>query len=277
MNWRRGLVRLTAFPGRGRRVGLHIDIFGACSPFTRVAAAHSRGHQFVTRYPKASDISSPPCLLAILPALITLRAAGSMLVTISTVYRRLGLFDEKVVARLGKPDDDVLSILAPSVTFNPLLAEPGAAAEIARIKVEDPDFGAAEYDSVWRRDITSFIVARSDGRYARILRGLAGVQLLILDDWGLEPLDSGARHDLFKILKERYGRRSTILTSQIPVDKWHAVIGDPTYAGRHPRPSRPQRSPHRTRRRQPAAKTLRRHRPCGRIAQPTSHRVPLSR
>ena len=73
-------------------------------------------------------------------------------------------------------------------------------------------------------------LARGDGRYARILRGLAGVQLLILDDWGLEPLDAGGRHDLYQILEERYGRRSTIVTSQIPVDKWHAVIGDPTYA-----------------------------------------------
>src|SRR5437879_611769 len=73
-------------------------------------------------------------------------------------------------------------------------------------------------------------LARGDGRYARILRGLTGVQLLVLDDWGLEPLDAGARRDLYEILEERYGRRSTILTSQIPVDKWHAFIGDPTYA-----------------------------------------------
>ena len=62
------------------------------------------------------------------------------------------------------------------------------------------------------------------------MRSLTGVQLLILDDWGLEPLDDGARRDLYEILEERYGRRSTILTSQIPVDKWHKVIGDPTYA-----------------------------------------------
>jgi DNA replication protein DnaC len=73
-------------------------------------------------------------------------------------------------------------------------------------------------------------LARGDGRYACILRSLVAVQLLILDDWGLEPLDAGARHDLYEILEERYGRRSTILTSQIPVDKWHAFIGDPTYA-----------------------------------------------
>jgi hypothetical protein len=47
---------------------------------------------------------------------------------------------------------------------------------------------------------------------------------------GLEPLDGTARHDLLEILEERYGRRSTIITSQIPVDKWHELIGDPTYA-----------------------------------------------
>ncbi len=73
-------------------------------------------------------------------------------------------------------------------------------------------------------------LARGDGRYARILRALAGVQLLILDDWGLQPLDAGARHDLLEIIEERYGRRSTIVTSQVPVDRWHELIGDPTYA-----------------------------------------------
>ena len=73
-------------------------------------------------------------------------------------------------------------------------------------------------------------LARGDGRYARLLRALTRVELLILDDWGLTPLDAGARHDLLEILEERHGRRSTTLTSQLPVDKWHAVIGDPTYA-----------------------------------------------
>src|SRR5499425_2353581 len=73
-------------------------------------------------------------------------------------------------------------------------------------------------------------LARGDGRYARILRALGGVQLLILDDWGLHPLDAAARQDILEILEERYGRRSTIITSQIPVDKWHELIGDPTYA-----------------------------------------------
>ena len=67
-------------------------------------------------------------------------------------------------------------------------------------------------------------------RYRGDSRAFGGVQLLILDDWGLEPLDAAARHDLLEILEERYGRRSTIITSQIPVDRWHELIGDPTYA-----------------------------------------------
>ena len=73
-------------------------------------------------------------------------------------------------------------------------------------------------------------LARGDGRYARIMPSLNGAQLLILDDWGLDPLDAGARRDLYEILEERYGGRSTILTSQVPIDKWHQVIADPTYA-----------------------------------------------
>ena len=73
-------------------------------------------------------------------------------------------------------------------------------------------------------------LARGDGRHARLVRSLGRADLLILDDWGLEPLDAGARHDLLEILEERYGRRSTVISSQLPVDRWHGVIGDPTYA-----------------------------------------------
>src|SRR5215469_14936100 len=73
-------------------------------------------------------------------------------------------------------------------------------------------------------------LARGDGRYGRLFRAPGGVNVLILDDWGLEPLTPQARHDLLEILEERYGRRSTIITSQLPVDTWHRVIADPTYA-----------------------------------------------
>jgi DNA replication protein DnaC len=73
-------------------------------------------------------------------------------------------------------------------------------------------------------------MARGDGQYARIMRTVTRVEVLILDDWGLAPLDANARHDLLEILEERHGRRSTVVTSQLPVDRWHDIIGDPTYA-----------------------------------------------
>jgi DNA replication protein DnaC len=73
-------------------------------------------------------------------------------------------------------------------------------------------------------------LARGDGRHARLIRALGRADLLILDDWGLQPLDAAARHDLLEILEDRYGRRSTVITSQLPVDRWHEIIGDPTYA-----------------------------------------------
>ena len=76
----------------------------------------------------------------------------------------------------------------------------------------------------------SLALARGDGRHERFLRKLGSVQLLILDDGGLEPLDALARHDLLEIVEERYGRRSTIVTSQLPISSWHEVIADPTYA-----------------------------------------------
>ena len=73
-------------------------------------------------------------------------------------------------------------------------------------------------------------LARGDGRHARLLRTLGRADLLILDDFGLEPLNAEARQDLLELLEERYGCRSTMVTSQLPVDRWHDVIGDPTYA-----------------------------------------------
>jgi len=73
-------------------------------------------------------------------------------------------------------------------------------------------------------------LAHGDGSIGRRFKSLAAVQLLILDDWGLEPLDAQARHDLLEILEDRYGRRSTIVTSQLPVAAWHTMIGEATYA-----------------------------------------------
>ena len=82
----------------------------------------------------------------------------------------------------------------------------------------------------WPKLCEDLALARGDGRHPRLIKSLGRADLLILDDFGLEPLDAGARHDLLEILEERYGRRSTIVTSQLPVTAWHEVIGDPTYA-----------------------------------------------
>ncbi len=73
-------------------------------------------------------------------------------------------------------------------------------------------------------------LARGDGRHARLLKNLARVDLLILDDWGLAPLAPAQAHDLLEIIDDRHGRGSTLLTSQLPVDHWHDIIGDPTVA-----------------------------------------------
>jgi len=82
----------------------------------------------------------------------------------------------------------------------------------------------------WPKLCGDLALARGDGRHSRLIRALARADLLILDDFGLEPLDAGGRHDLLEILEERYGRRSTIVTSQLPLSVWHEVVGDPTYA-----------------------------------------------
>jgi DNA replication protein DnaC len=79
------------------------------------------------------------------------------------------------------------------------------------------------------RMFADLALGRGDGRYPRLMRAICGVKLLILDDWGLEPLGPEQRHDLLEILEDRYGRGATLVTSQLPVDRWHAVIGDPTF------------------------------------------------
>ena len=73
-------------------------------------------------------------------------------------------------------------------------------------------------------------LARADGRYPRMMKRLGKVRLLILDDWGLEPFAPEHRRDLLEIVEERCGRGATLITSQVPVDKWHAIIGEPTVA-----------------------------------------------
>lgn len=73
-------------------------------------------------------------------------------------------------------------------------------------------------------------LARADGTYARALARLARVDVLVIDDWGHAPIRDQERRDLVEVLDDRHGLRSTIMTSQLPVAKWHDHIGDPTNA-----------------------------------------------
>ena len=73
-------------------------------------------------------------------------------------------------------------------------------------------------------------LAHGDGSFPKLFRTLTRVDLLILDDWGPDRLSANQRRDLMEIVEERYGRGSTLITSQLPVNSWHEVIGEPTFA-----------------------------------------------
>jgi DNA replication protein DnaC len=73
-------------------------------------------------------------------------------------------------------------------------------------------------------------LAHADGTYPRLLTRFARIDLLVLDDWGLAPLKDQERRDLLEVLEDRYGQRSTLITSQLPPAKWHDHLGDPTIA-----------------------------------------------
>ncbi len=73
-------------------------------------------------------------------------------------------------------------------------------------------------------------ISRADGSYGKVLQRLSRTNLLIVDDWGLSPLSDTERIDFLEIMEDRYKVRSTILSSQIPVEKWHDLIGEPTIA-----------------------------------------------
>lgn len=80
------------------------------------------------------------------------------------------------------------------------------------------------------RLLAALSLARGDGRYAKLLRSLARVNLLILDDWGPEPLLAEQRRDLLEIVEDRYETGSLLMTSQAPVERWYEIIGNPTLA-----------------------------------------------
>jgi DNA replication protein DnaC len=80
------------------------------------------------------------------------------------------------------------------------------------------------------RLFAALALARGDGRNAKLLRTLARVDLLILDDWGPEQLNAEQRRDLLEIVEDRFDARSILITSQLPVERWYEIIGDPTLA-----------------------------------------------
>ena len=80
------------------------------------------------------------------------------------------------------------------------------------------------------RLLEDLALAHADGRYPKLMRALARTEVLVLDDWGLAPLGDVDRRELLEILEDRHELRSTIVTSQLPVDAWHDAIGQPTLA-----------------------------------------------
>jgi DNA replication protein DnaC len=73
-------------------------------------------------------------------------------------------------------------------------------------------------------------IARGDGSFHRRLALLARTDLLILDDFGIKPLQQSERHDLLELIEDRHGLRSTLITSQLPIGAWHEYLNDPTVA-----------------------------------------------
>jgi len=80
------------------------------------------------------------------------------------------------------------------------------------------------------RLLEELALSHADGTYTRLLAKLARVDVLVLDDWGLAPLREQERRDVLEIFEDRHAARSTIITSQVPTQKWHDYLGDPTIA-----------------------------------------------
>jgi DNA replication protein DnaC len=88
---------------------------------------------------------------------------------------------------------------------------------------------SAKYYRISRLMI-ALMQAKADGTYTKMLNHLAKIDMLILDDWGLEPLKPAQRNDLMEIMDDRNGSTSTVIISQLPTDQWYESIGDNTLA-----------------------------------------------
>lgn len=80
------------------------------------------------------------------------------------------------------------------------------------------------------RLLSELAIAKGDGSFSKLLGQLARTQLLVLDDWGLAPMTAPEARDLLEVIDDRYQAHATIIATQLPVDQWHAIIGDPQVA-----------------------------------------------
>lgn len=141
-------------------------------------------------------------------------------------YRRSRGLEQRTIASLGSCDwiRQAHSILLTGMTgvgktwIGCALANAGCRQGFSAFYVRTP------------RLLEELKIAHGDGSFRRRLASLARIDLLLLDDWGLGVLDHGARSDLLELLDDRVGLRSTIVTSQLMVDQWHAWLGEPTLA-----------------------------------------------
>ncbi|MFH1453999.1 MAG: IS21-like element helper ATPase IstB [Armatimonadota bacterium] len=81
-----------------------------------------------------------------------------------------------------------------------------------------------------QRLVHELALARADGSYLKLLTQISKMELLILDDWALSPLDGQAQQDVLEVIDDRADHRSTLVTSQLPVEKWYDMMGDPSTA-----------------------------------------------
>lgn len=89
------------------------------------------------------------------------------------------------------------------------------------------------YRALYRRMprlLEELALAHADGTYTRLLGRIAKIDVLVIDDWGIAPLRDQERRDMLEIIEDRYGMRSTIVASQLPVENWHDHVADPTIA-----------------------------------------------
>ena len=80
------------------------------------------------------------------------------------------------------------------------------------------------------RLILALTQAKADGSYSRLLKTIAGLNLLVIGDWGLKPLSAATRNDLMEIMDDRYEQSATAIISQLPTDQWYEAIGNNTLA-----------------------------------------------